>query len=167
MATVIKNGKDLDKLLEKIAKKILEDTRDKIYKAIDDSINQYYLEYKPSVYERTNRLLNSLVKTDIVKIKNGFLCEVKIDEDYLNYTYPYTGKFNPSYPHDYGGRFAMGMDVVNWANFRFPDDDSDGGNHGYTVSVKSGGFWDRALKELGEIMDILKENLIKQGIKIT
>ncbi|RFZ78210.1 hypothetical protein DS742_13915 [Lacrimispora amygdalina] len=167
MATVIKNGKDLDKLFEKIAKKMLSDVQKKVYKAIDDSIKQYYIEFTPKIYERTERLLTSLVKTDIVKTKNGFACEVKIDEDYLNYAYPYTGKFDPSYPHDYDGRFAMGMDVVNWANFRFPDDDSDGGNHGYTARVNSGGFWDRALKELGEIIDILKENLIKQGIKIT
>lgn len=58
------------------------------------------------------------------------------------------------------------MDVVNWANFRFPDDNNSGGNYGYTVTVGSKGFWDRAMQELGDIMDILKANLIKQGIKI-
>lgn len=164
---IIKNGRDLDKLFENIAKKALEDTRDKVYKAIDSSIKQYYKEYTPRIYERSNRMLTSLVKTNIVKTNKGFFCEVKIDEDYLSYAYPYTGRFGSSYPHDSDGRFAMGMDVINWANFRFPDDRSPGGNHGYTVKVGSEGFWDRAMKELGDIMDILKRNLIKQGIKIT
>lgn len=163
---VIKNARDLDRLFKMVAKNALKDARDKVYKAIDDSINQYYKEYTPSVYKRTYKLLNSLVKTDIVKIKGGFFCEVKINEDYLDYAYPYTGEFNPSYPHDYDGRFAMGMDVVNWANFVFTDDNSSGGNHGYTARINSDGFWDRALKELGDILDILKKNIIKQGLKI-
>ena len=101
----------------------------------------------------------------IMAVEDEF--EVKIDDDYLNYAYPYTGKFNPSYPHDYDGRFAMGRDVVNWANRQFPDDDFEGGNHGFTIDAgRDDGFWDGTLEELGDIILLLKKNLKNQGIKI-
>lgn len=167
---VIRTKKDLDKLLKEIAYKMLSKTRDEIYKAINDSINEYYSEYSPTTYSRKYRFLNSLVKTEIKQKGNELYCEVKIDEDYLNYAYPYTGRFNPSYPHDYDGRSAMGMDIVNWANRKYPDDGDYGfeqGNHGYTINAgRDEGFWDGTLQELGDIILILKKNLKNQGIKI-
>lgn len=167
MTKMIRNGKELDKLLKQIAYKMLSKTRNEIHNAIQKSINEYYLEYSPSVYERTYRFLNSLVKTEIKQNGNELRCEVKIDEGYLKSSYPYTGKFNPSYPHDYDGRFAMGMDVVNWANREYPDDDCPGENHGYTIGAgRNDGFWDGTLEELGSIIQLLKKNLVNQGIKI-
>lgn len=167
MAKIIRNGQELNKLLEQVAYKMLSQTRDEIHKAIHKAIQSYYLEYSPTVYERKNRFLNSLVKTEIKQKGNQLWCEVKISEEYLNYVYPYTGKFDPSYPHDYDGRFAMGRDVVNWANRRYPDDDFEGGNHGFTKDAgRDDGFWDGTLEELGEIILLLKKNLINQGIKI-
>ncbi len=167
MSQIIKNGKDLDKLLQQIAYKMLAKTQNEIYEAIDKSIKEYYLEYTPRVYDRTYQFLNSLVKTEIKQSGNKLWCEVKIDEDYLNSVYPYTGKFIPSYPHHYDGRFAMGIDVVNWANRKFPDDDSPGGNHGYTIDAgRDDGFWDDALEDVGDIILLLKKNLKEQGIKI-
>lgn len=168
MTKTIRNEKDLDSLLKRIAYKMLSRTRDEIYGAIQKSIDEYYSEYTPAVYKRKYKFLNSLVKTEIKQQGNELRCEVKIDEDYLRYAYPYTGKFNPSYPHDYDGRFAMGMDVVNWANRKCPDDDEPGGNHGYTKDVgRDDGFWDGTLEELGDIIQLLKKNLKNQGIKIT
>ena len=167
MAKIIRNGQELNKLLKQVAYKMLSQTRDEIHKAIQQAIKDYYEEYTPSVYERTNHFLNSLVKTEIKQSGNQLWCEVKISEDYLSYAYPYTGKFDPSYPHDFDGRFAMGIDVVNWANRQFPDDDFEGGNHGFTKDVgRNDGFWDGTLEELGEIILLLKKNLINQGIKI-
>jgi len=167
MAQVIKNSNDLNKLLKKIAYKMLSKTRDEIYTAINKSIKEYYSEFTPSVYERKYRFLNSLIKTEIKQLNNELWCEVKIDENYLSSSYPYTGNFDPSYPHDSDGRFAMGMDVVNWANRKFPDDDFEGGNHGFTIDVgRDDGFWDGTLEELGDIILLLKKNLKNQGIKI-
>lgn len=167
MANLIKNKNDLNSLLKQIAQDMLLTTRDEIYKAIQKSIESYYSEYHPSVYNRTEKFLNSLVKTEIKQSGRELFCEVKIDEEYLKYTYPYTGKFNPSYPHHYDGRFAMGIDVVNWANRQFPDDDVPGGNHGYTIDAgREDGFWDGTLEELGEILTLLKKNLELQGLNI-
>lgn len=145
---------------------MLVDTRQIVFDAIHKSIAEYYNEYEPKKYERTYKFLNSLVKTKIVRTGNTLSCEVKIDEDYLEYNYPYTGLFEPSYPHHYDGRFAQGIDVVNWANNKFPDDDEAGGTHGYTIVGNSGGFWDRAMEDIGNILVLLKQNLSKQGIHL-
>lgn len=167
MAQIIKNGKDLDNLLRKIAYDMLKKTRDEIYEAIQKSIKEYYVEYSPSTYERKYRFMCSLVKTEIKQKGRELWCEVKIDEDYLKYTYPYPNKFNPSYPHNYDGRFTQGVDVVNWANRQFPHDDFEGGNHGFTIDAgRDDGFWDGTLDELGNIISLLKKNLQNQGIKI-
>lgn len=167
MAKIIKNSKDLDKLLSQVSARMLLKTRDIVYDAIQKSIEEYYSEFKPGVYRRRFLFMSSLVKTEIKRYGNELRCEVKIDEGYLNYAYPNTGRFNPSYPHDFDGRFAMGRDVVNWANRKFPDDEFEGGNHGFTGnSEREEGFWDGALEELGDIILILKKNLLNQGIKI-
>lgn len=167
MGGIIRNSADLDKILKNIAYKMLEKTRDKIYKAIDKSIREYYSEFQPTRYERTYKFLNSLVKTNIVERGNELYCEVKIDEDYLNYTYPFTGKYNPSYPHHYDGRFAEGYDVVSWANRKFPNDEFEGGTHGFTIDTgRDDGFWDGTMEELGDIIALMKQNIQKQGIKL-
>lgn len=162
----IKNGKELDNLLKQISYKMLTKTQNVLYKALYDSIKKYYAEYSPSLYSRQYLFLNSLIKTKIKQRKNELSCEVKIDEGYLSYVYPYTGKFHPSYPHHFTGRSATGSDVVNWANRKFQNDSFPGGNHGYTKDAgRKDGFWD-GTEELKHIMEIFKENLINQGIKV-
>lgn len=167
MDGTIRNGKDLEDFLRRVAYSMLEATRNKIYEAIRLSINEYYSEYSPSAYERSYRFLNSLVKTDIIRHGNELYCEVKIDEDYLSYVYLYPNKFKPSYPQDEYGRDATGYDIVSWANRQFPNDEFEGGNHGYTVDEgRSDGFWDGTLEELGDIISLMKHNMQKQGIKV-
>lgn len=163
MPTIIKNGAELDSLLEKIAHQALENTREKIGNALQAAIERYYDEYDPDWYRRTNAFLNSLVKTDIIKKGNALSCEVKIDEDYLRSFY----KSEDGYPGEDKGVRARGIDIVNWANRKFPDDPEPGGNHGYTID--GGylyGFWDGTLNELGDILDIIKDELQKVGINI-
>lgn len=167
MAKIIRSGKDLDGLLKRIARNMLEKTRDRVYEAINLSINEYYKEYKPSWYERSYMFLRSLVKTEIKVRGNELYCEVKIDEDYLNYAYPYPNKFNPSHPQDRFGRDATGYDIVSWANRKFPNDSEPGGNHGYTVDYdRDEGFWDSAMKEIGDILVLMKKNLKSMGINV-
>lgn len=163
MPTIIKTGAELDSLLEKIAYQALENTREKIGNALQAAIERYYDEYDPDWYKRTYAFLNSLVKTDIIKRGNVLSCEVKIDEDYLRSFYADYG----DYPSEYRGTPARGIDVVNWANRKFPDDPMPGGNHGYTQDAGYRyGFWDGTLNELGDILDIIKDELQKVGINI-
>lgn len=168
MSGIIRNSKDLDGILKRIAYNMLETTRNKIYDAIKLSINQYYSEYHPGRYDRSYKFLKSLVKTDIVRRGNELVCEVKIDEDYLDYIYPNPNNFTPdSYPQDTDGRDATGFDVVSWANRQFPNDNEPGGNHGYTVNEgRPDGFWDGTMEELGDIITLMKQNIEKQGVKI-
>ena len=79
-------------------------------------IKEYYREFSPQYYDRTWRLLNSVVKTKPKKIKDGYEVEVYID---TSIEYPSTwkgepwtmentmymankgqhGRFNGGYPH--------------------------------------------------------------------
>lgn len=155
--TYVKNQKQLaDAILEKYVASAMKMTQQTIYDAIQESINTFYSEYDPKVYERQFIFLQSLIKTDINRIGNTISCEVKIDEDYLKYQYP-----------DNGGLNATGLDVVKWAN----RDINGYGNHGGTVDVgRDNGFWDDAVDgtlggETG-IIAILKASLKKRGLNI-
>ena len=170
MSKLIRNRYDLDAFMRHGAIEMLEKARNRIYEVIQESIEEYYQEYTPGRYVRTGRFLNSLVKTQLIWDGGGkaIWCFVKIDENYLNYTYPYTGRFNPSYPHDYDGRYAKGLDVARWANRDFRNDgDFESGNHGYTVDAgREGGFWDLAMDEVGDILKLLKKKLVESGFKV-
>lgn len=127
-------------------------TQDEIYNVVQKYIQYYYDEFDPEVYIRTDKFLNSLIKTDIVQVNGRFRCNVRINNDYLTYKYP--GKPNWS-----GNIDATGEDVVQWANI---------GSHG-GLSPKDGNvhFWDDALEELGGVEGIKKmmiENLKKVGL---
>ncbi len=161
MATnYIKNTKQLaDAILEKYVASALKKTQQEIYDCIHESINEYYKEYTPDFYQRTYKFLNSLVKTDIVRVGNSITCEVRIDEDYLNYEYPGNGSYLFNVP-------ATGLDVVQWAN----REDYMNGNHGATVDAgREQGFWDEAMQTLGGetgIIAILKNNLKRRGLNV-
>lgn len=162
MATAyIKNKKQLaDAILEKYVASALKKTQQEIYDCIQESINEYYSEYpNPYLYDRTYKFLNSLVKTDIVRVGNSISCEVKIDENYLNYSYPGQDAFYNNLP-------ATGLNVVQWAN----REDDMYGNHGGTVDAgREQGFLDEAMQTLGGetgILAILKSNLKKRGLHV-
>lgn len=159
MATVkIKNSKQLkDILLEQYAASALKKTQKEIYDIIQESITEFYREYSPQRYHRQYKFLNSLVKTELVRKGGSISCEVKIDENYLNYPYSEQERFNPSLP-------ATGLDVVKWAN----NEISGLGKHGGTVYTGNDkGFWDEAMESLGGdigILALFKNNLKKRGL---
>lgn len=160
MGTVyIKNQEQLRKVLQSYVASALEKTQKEIYDVIQESINEYYREYTPSVYQRTYKFLNSLVKPKVEIDGDTITCEVKLDEEYLRYHYP----GNPSWK---GNVPATGQDVASWANRDVPG----AGNHGYTVDEgRDIGFWDEGLQTLGGeigIIRILVNNLEKRGLKV-
>lgn len=160
MATVIiKDDKSFEKSFDLFIGYALKQAQQIVYDCIQDSINEYYKEKVfrggsaiPSVYERSYKLLNSLVKTDMIKIGKSWQCEVKIDESYLNYQYPGTPGWS--------GIPATGQDVLEWNN-------ADG-SHGRTVDGEWK-IWEQAITALGGengIIEILKVKLKKAGIPI-
>ena len=160
MPTIIKNINDLNKILEQRVSMALKMAQKDIGECIQESIDEYYREKvfrggisaTPLIYDRTWKLLNSMVKTEIVKNGNSLSCQVGISDDYLNYKYPGTNGLN--------GVDATGRDVLDW--------NSENGSHGGTVDG-DWKIWEQAMQSLsGEngIMSIFISKLKKCGINI-
>lgn len=152
MAQVIKSINDLSKIIESRIQQALKMTQQEIFKVIQEHISDYYQEPVfrngtsaiPMIYDRTYKLLNSLIKTDIVKNGNTLSCSVEIDPNYLNYKYM-------------GG--ASGLDVMLSANEQF---------HGWSIEGDMR-IWDDTLAELGlkpGILYLMKSNLKKCGVPV-
>lgn len=143
---------ELKRILQNRASQALKMTRDEMFKVFQKHINEYYSEKVfsggtsaiPMMYDRTYKLLNSLIKTDVVQSGYEISCKVEIDQDYLNYTYK---------------EGATGLEVATYANTQL---------HGGTVSGDIE-IWNDAIEELGGrdgIMRLMKNNLKKCGIPI-
>lgn len=152
MATVIRSMSDLTKILESRIQQALKMTQQEIFEVIQQHITDYYKEPVfrngtsaiPMIYDRTYKLLNSLIKTDIVKSGGNISCKVEIDPNYLNYRYM-------------GG--ASGLDVMLSAEQAF---------HGWSVEGDIR-IWSDSLDELGlepGILFIMKNNLKKCGVPV-
>lgn len=142
----------LTKILESRIQQALKMTQQEIFEVIQQHITDYYKEPVfrngtsaiPLLYDRTYKLLNSIIKTDIVKSGGTLSCSVEIDPNYLNYQYM-------------GG--ASGLDIMLSANEQF---------HGWSIEGDMR-IWDDALSELGlkpGILYIMKNNLKKCGVPI-
>ena len=160
MPTIIKNINDLNKILEQRVSMALKMAQKDIGECIQESIDEYYKEKVfrgctsaiPLIYYITWKLLNSMVKTEIVKNGNSLSCQVGISDDYLNYKYPGTNGWD--------GVDATGRDVLDW--------NSENGSHGGSVDG-DWKIWEQAMQSLsGEngIMSIFISKLKKCGINI-
>lgn len=152
MATVIKSMSDLTKIIESRIQQALKMTQQEIFEVIQQHITDYYKEPVfrngtsaiPMIYDRTYKLLNSLIKTDIVKSSGTISCSVEIDQNYLDY-------------HYMGG--ASGLDVMLSADQAF---------HGWSVEGDMR-IWSDSLLELGlkpGILYLMKNNLKKCGVPV-
>ena len=79
MSQVIKTLAEMERMALKMAEKQCYYLADKVKKNIEEFIKEYYREYSPKYYDRTWRLLNSVVKTKPKRIRNGYEVEVYID----------------------------------------------------------------------------------------
>lgn len=152
MAQAIKSMSDLAKILEPRIQQALKMTQQQIFKVFQEHIKDYYEEPVfrngtsaiPMLYDRTYKMLNSLIKTGIVKNGNTLSCSVEIDPNYLNYKYM-------------GG--ASGLNVMLSANEQF---------HGWSIEGDIR-IWDDALAALGlkpGILYLMKSNLRKCGVSV-
>ena len=147
---VIKSPDDLINIFNSLVCQALEATRDEIYKAMYASLEEYYSEpvfdggSVPKHYERIYKMLNSIIKTDIVRSGNSFSCTIEADPDYLGYKYS-------------GG--ATGQDVLEWANAK---------THGGTVKGDLE-VWNDVIENFGGeqgIIALIKGNLKKFGVSV-
>ena len=124
--------------------------QDKVYKVIDRCLDQYYGEFKPNEYIRTQKLLNSLVKSDVKLTGSGYRAEVYFDEKQLNYQ---TGII----PTQHGTGYAT------WGADEVLDTAMNGSHGGYIDGIA---IWGTSLAVLGDIYTLVKKELIAQGIPI-
>lgn len=150
MAQMVRSMSELKRVLQNRASQALKMTRDEMFKVFQKHITEYYHEPVfhgssiPKQYERLYKMLNSLVKTEVIQSGNEISCKVEVDQDYLNYEYP---------------EGATGREVWEWANDM---------THGGTVQGKLK-VWNDAIDELGGrsgIMRLMKNNLKKCGVPI-
>lgn len=114
-------------------KTAVERTRDAIYEIVRMCVDNYYDEYNPVLYCRLYHFADSLIKLDVKVYGTNVYTEVKIDEDYLNYTYP-------------GGEQLTGLEVVEYA---------EAGTHGGWGTGRP--FWSDAIKLMGGEKGIKQE----------
>lgn len=152
MATVIRSMNGLTKIIELRIQQALKMTQQEIFEVVQQYITDYYKEPVfrngtsaiPSLYDRSYKLLNSLIKTDIIKSGGTISCSVEIDPNYLNYKYM-------------GG--VSGLDVMLSADQAF---------HGWSIEGDMR-IWSDSLAELGlepGIKYMMKKNLQKCGVPV-
>lgn len=121
-----------------------------IFNIIDKFLMQYYSEFSPVVYERTQQLLHSLVKSDIKSTGDGWIAEVYFDVGLL----------------DYSIKYINGIAVPNkgWSEEKTLSAAAHGSHGGWTSGTA---VFDDPLKILdAKAIDILKKHLIAAGIPI-
>ena len=145
---VFKNENDLKIYLLEQCREALKMAQDEIYHIINQFVKEFYRDYSPEMYERTFQLYNSLVKSDIVRIGNGYRAEVYFDYGTLEYL---------------TGAKPSGKQVMDAAAY---------GEHGaYGLHVEYGrigtSIWTDPMRILSnEAIQILKKRLIEAGIPI-
>jgi hypothetical protein len=94
-----KSMADLEKFMLEHCKQLCEYATNEVYETINYFLNQYYIEWTPSHYQRTEEFLRSAFKTELKRVGNGYQAVVGIDYESLdNY------------------KEATGFDVVVFAN---------------------------------------------------
>lgn len=147
---VFKNKKQLEEFLYNKAYDALKNAQTVVFDIIQDFLEQFYADYDPSLYERTEQLLRSLVKGTIQPSAKGYVVDVYFDIGSLNYV---TGN-QPTGEQvmaaaSQGLHGAIGSDLL------------------YVHGNTGVGVWNDALQVLNaEAVRILRDRLIEQGIPI-
>lgn len=148
---VFKNEAQLKAFLLAKCKNAVAESTQKIYRIIDDCLKQYYSEFKPDEYIRTEQLLHSLVKGEVVPTINGYDAEVYFDAGLLNYV---------------TGAVPLQSGKTGWATWtgqQVLDDAMSGGHGGY---INGTAIWGTSLSVIGDIRNLLLKELKSQGIPI-
>ena len=138
---VFKNEKQLENFLLAKCKNAVISVETKVHQIIDSCLKQFYSEFDPDQYIRTEQLLHSLVKSGVKSTNNGFEAEVYFDASMLNYT---TGSWS-------------GETVLNVA---MKSDVPHGGYVGGTA------VWTASRELLGDIFKLLEQALKEQGVPV-
>ena len=147
---VFKNQKQLESFLLAKCKVAITQAEERVYRVIDSVLKRYYNEFAPDEYIRTEKLLHSLVKSNVKRVDNGYEAEVYFDESKLNYQ---TGVI----PTQHGTGYAT------WGAKEVLDTAMNGSHGGYVGGTP---LWGTSMAILGDICALIKKELIAQGIPI-
>ena len=99
MARHISNMDQLQKALQPVLVKMVDELAERVYQTLNYFLNDYYVGWTPTSYRRTEEFLRSAVKVDAKPYKGGARASVYIDyesmDEYVN---------------------ATGYQVATWAN---------------------------------------------------
>lgn len=153
---VFKNEKQLKDFLLAKCKSAIIQAEEKVHRTIDDCLKQFYNEFNPDEYIRTQQLLHSLVRSGVKQSGNSFEAEVYFDVGALNY--------------------EQGSVLLQSGNYGWAEWDAETvlrvamtGDYG---GLPHGGYeggtaiWTESLKRLGDIWNLLEQELRAQGIPI-
>jgi hypothetical protein len=124
------------------------------YEIIHDVIVQFYEDYTPELYERTEQLLRSLVKGRVYPTAKGYAADIYFDLSSLNYV---TG--NQPSGEQVMAAASQGLHGAIGSDLLYVDARAKGGS--------GVGVWKDSLRVLNaEAIRILKDSLIAHGIPI-
>lgn len=143
MARHISNMNDLEKALQPVLIKMVDELAERVYETLNYFLNEYYEGWTPTSYRRTEDFLRSAVKTEATPYKGGVRASVYIDyesmDNYVN---------------------ATGYQVATWAN--------TGSHGGLSVSHKPH-VWDDTMDETinnGSLLNLAIQYLKSQGFSV-
>lgn len=142
-------------------RKTVEDGRNKAYDVIHASLLEFYGEYEPRFFKRTEQVLNSLVKGDVVPTDNGYEARVYFDIGLLDH--PEYFEFD---------RYSKKKGQVKhykierkWSEEQILNSVMLKGHH--VDGAKSTAVWVESMRILNaDFMAFLKKELISNGIPV-
>lgn len=153
---VFKNDAQLKKFLMGKCAKAVADAEKEVYEKFDDSLNQFYAEFKPREYIRTGALLDSLEHTGVKQVGNQHMSRAEA-EVYFN---------TPVYEHGWVLLQSGEYDYSSWSDEKVLDVVMKSGlpHGGYEGGTA---IWNETMKNLGGnrgIRSLLKQKLKEQGL---
>lgn len=145
----------LEKYLIQKCKAAVSGTERKVFNAIEKCLVQYYGEFTPEEYIRTKQLYNSLVKTEVKRVGNGFEAEVYFDLSKLNYE---QGVMPLRHTPEHG-RYGW----ATWTGENVLDTAMKGSHGGYESGTP---IWSKSMAILGDINKLLAQELRELGVPI-
>lgn len=144
MAKHIKNINELQKALQPVMTKMVDQLAERVYETLNYFLQEYYNSYDPTSYQRQFDFLRSVVKVEPKTVGNKVVASVYIDTTSMDNYYN-----------------ATGHQVADWANC---------GTHGVTIQGNNTPHvWDDTINNTvnnGELLHLAVQYLKSEGISV-
>ena len=149
---VFHNERELKNYILSCSDFAIKAAQEKVMMIINHFLTEFYREFTPEVYDRTEQLLRSLTKSNIKSTGNGWVAEVYFDLSALDYS---INRVNSSQTY-----WSEEEVLENAMVGKYP-------HGGYTKATGNTQIWTESMKVLTkERIEILKKSLIEAGIPV-